>query len=100
MSIGAPELATKKYWDLRYAEQDKDGYDWFKKYSDLKTDIERHLQPESKILVLGCGTSSLSQDLYLAGYKHVHSIDFSPAAIDIQRSKNELRTEMTFEVSN
>ncbi|BFZ57378.1 Methyltransferase-like protein 13 [Savitreella phatthalungensis] len=86
MSLGAPELATKEYWDARYAGDDKDGYDWFKCYSEIRQFLERNLDEcggfKARILILGCGTSSLSADLYDAGYKDITSIDFSQNAID------------------
>lgn len=98
MSYGAPELATKEYWDDRYRGPDKNGYDWFKNYSDIKTIVEVHLRPDSKILILGCGTSSLSEDLYLSGFKHVTSVDFSAPAIELMRQRNQSRPEMSFHV--
>ena len=98
MSLGAPELATQEYWDSRYHGEDRDGYDWFKKYSDIAEFLKEHLQYDSKVLVLGCGTSSLSAELYDAGYKHVASVDFSPIAIDIMKHQNESRKEMSFEI--
>lgn len=99
MTIGAPELATKEYWDKRYETDDKDGYDWFKKYSEISSFLHAHItSPSSAILVLGCGTSTLSEELYRMGWKHVTSIDFSEVAIDVLRTQNVERTEMVFSV--
>ena len=86
MSIGAPELATQAYWDGRYAAEDAQGYDWFKKYADISRYLELSLEScggkEARILILGCGTSSLSAELYDRGYTKITSIDFSPTAIE------------------
>lgn len=98
MSLGAPELATQEYWDQRYRTDDRDGYDWFKRYTEISQFLNDHLSHNSKILILGCGTSPLGQELHDAGYKHVTSIDFSPVAIDIQRTANTDRPSMQFEV--
>ncbi|CCG81804.1 protein of unknown function [Taphrina deformans PYCC 5710] len=98
MSLGAPELATREYWDTRYDGEDRDGYDWFKKYSDIADFLKLHLHYSSRILILGCGTSSLSAELYDAGYKHVTSMDFSPVAIHVMKQQNMGRPEMSFDV--
>lgn len=86
MSLGAPELATQAYWDGRYADEDAQGYDWFKKYGEISPFLETALAScgghDARILILGCGTSSLSAELYDRGYTHVSSIDFSPTAIE------------------
>ena len=98
MSLGAPELATKEYWDARYQTDDKDGYDWFKTWSELSDFFRKHLTIESRILILGCGTSSLSEELYNAGYKHITSMDFSPVAINLMKERHAGRTEMKWDV--
>lgn len=98
MSLGAPELATQAYWDSRYEGEDKDGYDWFKTYADLAGFFKTHLQETSRILVLGCGTSALTTELYEQGYKHITSMDFSPVAIDIMKRQNIARRELSFDV--
>lgn len=45
-------------------ESVEDSFDWFKSYSDL-ADIIHELIPDksSKILMLGCGNSKLSEDV-------------------------------------
>lgn len=96
--LGAPELATKEYWDARYEGEDKNGYDWFRKYSDIAAFLEKHLNLTSRILILGCGTSTLGSELYDKGYKFITSMDFSTTAIDIMTERNKHRLEMKFDV--
>ena len=45
-------------------ESEETSFDWFKSYKDI-ADIIRELIPEksSRILMLGCGNSTLSQDV-------------------------------------
>ena len=45
-------------------ESEETSFDWFKSYNDI-ADIMRELIPDksSKILMLGCGNSTLSQDV-------------------------------------
>jgi len=59
------EYGQKEYWDSRYdQEADDASFDWFKSYADLK-DLIREFIPDkcSKVLMLGCGNSKLSEDV-------------------------------------
>jgi 2-polyprenyl-3-methyl-5-hydroxy-6-metoxy-1,4-benzoquinol methylase len=49
-------------------------------YDVLKPRIVDYISPESNILILGCGNSSLSEDMYNDGYKFITNIDFSKSA--------------------
>ena len=67
------------YWNTRFETEQQ--YDWFKDYSQFKHLLIPHIQPSNSILILGCGNSSLTQDLYKDGYKDLTSIDLSPVVI-------------------
>lgn len=56
-----PKLIVRKN---RRRESDVKSFDWFKKYSDI-ADLLRELIPDktSKFLMLGCGNSTLSEDV-------------------------------------
>ncbi|RPD59094.1 S-adenosyl-L-methionine-dependent methyltransferase [Lentinus tigrinus ALCF2SS1-7] len=84
------EYGTKEYWDRRYTVESEDfSFDWFKSYRDV-ADIMRELIPDksSKILMLGCGNSTLSQDMYDDGYKNIVNIDYSGILIEKMRHKH------------
>lgn len=90
------ELSRKEYWDERYAkereQQDASAatYEWFKTFDKLRPFLAKHLPEVStvpRVLHLGCGTSSLSADLYGLGYADQLSIDFSDIAIDEMKQK-------------
>ena len=58
--------------------RDAGEFDWFKKYADIK----QHLAPlipskDARILMLGCGNSTLSRDMYDDGYTNILNIDVS-----------------------
>ncbi|KAI9062509.1 S-adenosyl-L-methionine-dependent methyltransferase [Trametes sanguinea] len=85
------EYGTKEYWDQRYAqESEESSFDWFKSYNDI-ADIMRELIPDksSRILMLGCGNSTLSQDMYDDGYKNIVNTDYSGILIEKMRHKHE-----------
>ncbi|KAK0217761.1 S-adenosyl-L-methionine-dependent methyltransferase [Armillaria fumosa] len=95
------QYGTKDYWDQRYqAESDVGSFDWFKKYSDI-ADLLRELIPDktSKILMLGCGNSTLSEDMYDDGYKNIVNVDYSSVVIEqMQKRHGADRPEMEWRV--
>ncbi|KAI0794493.1 S-adenosyl-L-methionine-dependent methyltransferase [Fomes fomentarius] len=85
------EYGTREYWDQRYTQESEDSsFDWFKSYSDI-ADILREIVPDksSKVLMLGCGNSTLSQDMYDDGYKNIVNTDYSSVLIEKMRHKHE-----------
>ncbi|TIA70317.1 hypothetical protein E3P91_03165 [Wallemia ichthyophaga] len=83
------------YWDERYTKDAEDTFDWFKQYPDLKQSLAHHIpKKDSRILMLGCGNSSLSRDMYDDGYTNILNIDYSPVCIDNMTKANESRSGM------
>lgn len=83
----------KEYWDERFATEES--YDWLLKFDDLKDSLQPFLKVDSKILVVGCGNSTFSPDLYDAGFHNIVNIDYSDVVIENMRSKHsETRPEM------
>ncbi|KAI0642257.1 S-adenosyl-L-methionine-dependent methyltransferase [Trametes meyenii] len=90
------EYGTKEYWDQRYSQESEDSsFDWFKSYQDI-AEIIRELIPDkaSKVLMLGCGNSTLSQDMYDDGYKNIVNTDYSGILIEKMKHKHQERPEM------
>ncbi|KAK7685639.1 hypothetical protein QCA50_010983 [Cerrena zonata] len=91
------QYGTKEYWDQRYSqESEEDSFDWFKTYSDIAP-IIRELVPDknARILMLGCGNSKLSEEMYDDGYKQIVNTDYSDILIEKMKHKHqELRPEM------
>jgi len=76
----------RKYWDQRFEVEDK--YEWLTSFEDIEADILEFLSPSHKILVIGCGTSSFSFDLYSRGYRNIVSIDYSAVVIEKLKSQH------------
>ena len=74
------------YWDERYTNEEH--YDWLLTYSSLSPVLSPFLQPAHDILMLGAGNSSLSSDMYLAGFPHITNIDISSVVITHMRQKH------------
>jgi 2-polyprenyl-3-methyl-5-hydroxy-6-metoxy-1,4-benzoquinol methylase len=84
----------KEYWDERFAEEDN--FEWCKSYCDFKHLMIQHVRKNDRILMLGCGTSRLSEDLYLDGYKNIVNIDYSPVVIEKMKQKHQHFVEMQY----
>ncbi|KAI0035330.1 S-adenosyl-L-methionine-dependent methyltransferase [Vararia minispora EC-137] len=87
------EYGTREYWDKRYEQEPEDAtFDWFKKYADVAHLIHDAIPEKSaKILMLGCGNSTLSEDMYDNGYKNIVNIDYSPVVISQMSSRHRGR---------
>ncbi|KAI0339633.1 S-adenosyl-L-methionine-dependent methyltransferase [Trametopsis cervina] len=93
------QYGTKEYWDQRYSQESEDStFDWFKSYADI-ADIIRELIPQKdrRILMLGCGNSKLSEDMYDDDYHQIVNVDYSGILIEKMRKKCEKsRPEMSW----
>lgn len=72
------------YWNNRY-ESEKT-YDWFTSYASFRHIIQTTVKTTDRILILGCGNSTLSECMYKDGYCHIVNTDYSPVVI--QNMKN------------
>ncbi|KAK4048555.1 hypothetical protein OIV83_004723 [Microbotryomycetes sp. JL201] len=94
---------TQEYWDERYSKEAPDAtFDWFKTYEQgVKPLINQFIVDRgSRILMLGCGNSALSQDMYADGYKHIENIDYSPIVIDKMKHQHADKPEMSWIVGD
>ena len=57
------------------SEAEADSFDWFKSYTDI-ADLIREIIPEksSRILMLGCGNSKLSEDVRRSSSSHIRLV--------------------------
>lgn len=74
-------------------------FDQYGDYLDLCHVIHRYLKPQNKALMIGCGNSKLSEELYDVGYTNIYNIDTSDTIIKQMVAKHHLkRPGMTFVV--
>jgi len=81
----------RDYWDKRYLE-DPEPFDWYQRYESLKHIINKWC-PRERMLVVGCGNSKLSEDMFHDGYEQTINIDISPVVIEQMKSKNTTAME-------
>ncbi|KAI9282622.1 S-adenosyl-L-methionine-dependent methyltransferase [Sporodiniella umbellata] len=89
---------TQEYWEERYQKEDTETtFDWFKTYADLKPLLNEAIpNKQAKILMLGCGNSTLGEDMYLDGYKNITNIDYSKTVIENMKTRCSDKPEMTW----
>ena len=77
-----------EYWDERYKEEES--FEWFGGYSNFEYIIKNYMKKSDEILVLGCGNSKMSEEIYYDGYCHITNMDYSSIVIEsmIDRCKS------------
>lgn len=85
-----PDFSSRDYWDQRYSREAAGStYEWYQGWPGLSTILSKYIRKEDRILVLGAGTSPLSEDMHTAGYNRVWSTDVSPTAVQRMLSRWE-----------
>lgn len=93
------EFAQKKYWDNFFTKRDK-SFEWYGQYEDFKAVLLKYIKPDDRLLVVGCGSSTLSIDLYDDGFTNNTSIDISQVVIQkmiAEYTSNGIRSNLKFE---
>lgn len=84
------DYSSNAYWDKRYGEQEGP-YDWYVGWDEAKQVLEKYVESEDQILIVGCGTSMFPAHMYDAGFTKLSCVDFSQKAIDFQEKTNSDR---------
>lgn len=58
-------------------------------YPDLCGVLHKYIKPQEQILVIGCGNSDLSADMYDVGYHHITNVDISDTVIRQMLDKHQ-----------
>ena len=90
------QYGKSEYWEDRY-QKDKEPFDWYQRYSGVKDMITQYIQPSFQILMLGCGNSKMSEDMFEDGYQHITNVDISFTVIkQMQEYYKEKIPQLTF----
>ncbi|CAD6206589.1 GSCOCG00010061001-RA-CDS [Cotesia congregata] len=88
------EFSKEDYWNSFFKKRGKKTFEWYGEYPQLCGQLSKYVKIKDEILVVGCGNSKLSMDLYDVGY----SIDISKVVIDQMKEQNKLkRPDLVFE---
>ena len=87
--MGRGAYNTVEFWDEWYQEPEHaNDYDWLVDYHDVGAVLEPLLRShDARILVVGCGNSPLSSELFSRGFRDVTSVDNCASVIEEQRRR-------------
>ncbi|XP_022709153.1 endothelin-converting enzyme 2-like isoform X5 [Varroa jacobsoni] len=74
------DYLSKGYWNLRYISEDN--FEWCKGYQEFKPLITKYVGKNDRVLILGCGNSSLGAEMFSDGFQNIINIDFSEVVIE------------------
>ena len=83
------EYSKAQFWEDRMKET-KGFFDWYVEFDELKRYIEKTgISAESRILMVGCGNSKVSEQMYDAGYKNIVNVDIAPSIIKLMKDYHD-----------
>ncbi|XP_030380556.1 eEF1A lysine and N-terminal methyltransferase homolog [Scaptodrosophila lebanonensis] len=89
------EFGKTDYWNDFFKKRGE--FEWYGEYLELCDHIHKYVKPADKVLMLGCGNSKLSMDMYDAGFCDITNIDISPVAVKKMLEVNmRKRADMKF----
>ena len=63
------KYSSVEYWNDRFSKEKE--YDWIGDYEILKDVIRKNLKKHDRILMVGCGNSKLSEQMYQDGFTNI-----------------------------
>ena len=90
------EFSGKDYWDRFFKIRGTQAFEWYGEYENLFECIHKYIKPEDNVLVIGCGNSKLSENMYDVCFKHITNIDLSDIVIKQMSAKNKNRKDMKY----
>ncbi|ESO86417.1 hypothetical protein LOTGIDRAFT_129263 [Lottia gigantea] len=90
------EFDSPEYWDKFFKRLGSKTFEWYGEYPQLCGILHKYVKTNDRILMVGCGNSQLSADLYDVGITNITNIDISDVVIRQMTDKNRTRTEMSF----
>ncbi|XP_030063229.1 eEF1A lysine and N-terminal methyltransferase isoform X2 [Microcaecilia unicolor] len=85
------DFGSVQYWEGFFRKRGKRTFEWYGALPELGGVLQRYLRPKDKVLVVGCGNSELSEQLYDVGYQHLVNIDLSEMVIRQMTERNVTR---------
>nr|XP_055041846.1 eEF1A lysine and N-terminal methyltransferase [Misgurnus anguillicaudatus] len=94
----AEEFSSADYWERFFRKRGEKAFEWYGDYNSLCGVLHKYIKPRDKVLVVGCGNSELSEQLYDVGYHQLTNIDISETVVSHMNQRNtERRPDLTFQ---
>ena len=91
----AARYSAVQFWDERYAS-DPEPFEWYYGYDFFKDVIRENIPLDSKVLIAGCGSSNLPEDMVNDGYSDIVAADFSRVALAQLKVRCKHLPEITY----
>ena len=80
---------TADHWQTVYRTKQPDQVSWFAPHLNVSVAFLKQagLNPDSRIIDIGAGASTLVDDLLTMGLHHITVLDIAPAALDVARRR-------------
>ncbi|KAK9806887.1 hypothetical protein WJX72_006435 [[Myrmecia] bisecta] len=82
------EFRSVDFWNGFFKKRGASAFEWYGDWRQLQPLISPVCTPGSSIVMLGCGNSELSADMYDAGLTDITNVDFSPVVVRAMMAKN------------
>ncbi|KAL8178099.1 UNVERIFIED_CONTAM: Methyltransferase-like protein 13 [Gekko kuhli] len=93
----AQDFGSAGYWERFFRERGERAFEWYGEWEELREPLERYLRPRDSILVVGCGNSEMSEQLYDVGYQSIVNVDISEMVIKQMGERSaHLRPKMSY----
>ncbi|XP_047095451.1 EEF1A lysine methyltransferase 4-like isoform X2 [Lolium rigidum] len=96
------DFGAAAYWDARYSSPSTGGkgrggfFDWYQAYPALRPILRACVPTSSRVLMLGCGNSLLSEDMVKDGYEDIVNMDISSVVIEQMKEKHMDIPQLTY----
>ncbi|XP_030888502.1 eEF1A lysine and N-terminal methyltransferase isoform X2 [Leptonychotes weddellii] len=91
------EFGSADYWEKFFQQRGRRAFEWYGSYLELCGLLHKYIKPREKVLVIGCGNSELSEQLYDVGIQDIVNIDISEVVIKQMKERNaSRRPQMSF----
>jgi len=78
--------SNAEYWNRRYVE-DVEPMEWYQQPQALEKVLNQYVRAGMKVLIVGCGNSTLGESMYDTGVVDITNIDFSDVVISQMEDK-------------
>ena len=85
------QFAEEDYWNKFFKNRKE--FEWYAEYNHLKDVFNKYIKFNDSLLIIGCGNSSLSAELYDYGFKNNISVDISEVVVQQMNQKYNSKDE-------
>lgn len=92
------EFGSARYWERFFRQRGQRPFEWYGAFPELCPVLRKYVRPRDKVLVVGCGNSELSEQMYDVGMcEDIVNIDINDTVIhQMQERSRSKRPKMSY----